>query len=370
MWQHLREEERSLIKQFLSGYGIAKTREHVFEKLRRNGYFIASNGQTRLFSCVFAQVVAEEDYIPPTNPVLDRTKLEQRRRGFSARDDSSGEQLPQQLGRFLLTRRLGRGGIGVVYSATDLELGREVAIKLLRHCYLQDGLTRRRFLREARAASMISHPSVCAIYEVGQADGMPYIAMEFVKGVTLSERLRKTGPLPFREIIDLGVQVAEALSKAHLVGVVHRDIKPSNILIDEQGRAKVLDFGLAKQLLEREEEDLTEPGVLLGTVSYMSPEQAQGLDNLDARSDIFSLGVVLYEITTGKLPFGAETYFQTMEAIIKLPHVPVEKLRKNVPTSLVRVIDRALEKLPENRFQTAAELAAELTAVGAEVTDA
>lgn len=375
IWEHLHEEEREVIDSFLSGLGIPKSREHLFEELRRSGYFVDDG--TRLFSRLFGSIVTDprytppamrqhesEEYIPPTDPVVNREETK-RRRFLRDRDDSQPGTVPRQLDRFEIIDRLGQGGMGEVFLARDSELRRQVAVKLLRRRYASDDNIRRRFLREAQTASMLSHPNIATIYEIGESAGVPYIVMEFVKGVTLTERMRQKR-FTIAEIVDIGLQTSSALAEAHSAGIIHRDIKSSNILIDERGRVKVLDFGLAKPgLFDRREDDeersfdITEPGILLGTVNYMSPEQAHG-QHIDARSDIFSLGVVLYEITTGRLPFDGDTYFQIIEAVTKLPPTPVEVLRPDAPKGLVEIIDKTLEKDPTQRFQTTSSIIASL----------
>jgi serine/threonine-protein kinase len=215
-------------------------------------------------------------------------------------------------------------------------------------------------------ASQLNHPNIATIHEIGEASGNPYIVMEYVEGQTLSERL-EVGPLTMSEIIDIGVQSAEALAEAHERGVVHRDIKSSNIMLTPRGKVKVLDFGLAKPLpvLNRvpSKARLTESGVLLGTVSYMSPEQATGSGEVTHVADIFSLGVVLYEMTTGRLPFEGETYFQTIEAIKKRAPSPIKKNRKDAPDALVACIEHMLRKDPAERYQLASEIARDLLAL-------
>jgi serine/threonine protein kinase len=215
-------------------------------------------------------------------------------------------------------------------------------------------------------ASQLNHPNIATIHEIGEASGNPYIVMEYVEGQTVAERL-EGGPLSLSEIVDIGAQAADALAEAHECGVVHRDIKSSNIMITSRGKVKVLDFGLAKpqSILNRsiEKTRLTESGVLLGTVSYMSPEQATGHGEVTHLSDIFSLGVVLYEMTTGRLPFEGETYFQTIEAIKKRAPSPIKKHRKDSPEALAAIIEHLLRKNPAERYQTCSEVADDLRAL-------
>src|SRR4030095_16504516 len=256
--------------------------------------------------------------------------------------------------------------MGETFESYDTDLQRTVAIKVLASKHIEDESMKQRFLREARMASQLNHPNIATIYEIGEAAGNPYIVMEYVEGQTLADRI-DGGPLLFGEIIDIGVQSAEALAEAHESGVVHRDIKSSNIMITPRGKVKLLDFGLAKPLpvLNRPASKLrlTESGVLLGTVSYMSPEQATGRGDVTHRSDIFSLGVFFYEMTTGRLPFEGETYFQTIEALKKRTPPPIKKHRRAAPDSLTVIIQQMLRKDPADRYQSAAEICRDLRAI-------
>ncbi|MBL8152176.1 MAG: serine/threonine protein kinase, partial [Blastocatellia bacterium] len=395
IWEHFSDEEREVMEAFAEGKEVKKRHAHVFEELRRSGYFIEESGTTRIFSRLFAAVVSNprmifvtssrrldnkhlekyeyfdnsDEYIPPTDPVIEPTSLRKPKRFHDSLDDSSEFVEHKQIGRFEIINRLGQGGMGEVLLARDSELGRHVAIKLLRSRYASDEKIRRRFLREAQTASMITHPNIATIYEIGEIDSVPYIVMEYVKGFTLSEHL-KNSPFKISEVVSIGEQVALALAEAHAAGIIHRDIKSSNIILNEKNRVKVLDFGLAKPGIfdPTEKTDpssrITEPGILLGTVNYMSPEQASGTDKIDHRGDIFSLGIVLYEITTGKLPFDGNTYFQIMEALTKQEPTPIIELRHDTPAKLDAVIMKCLAKQPENRFQSAQELAESLSTLG------
>jgi eukaryotic-like serine/threonine-protein kinase len=274
-------------------------------------------------------------------------------------EDRSGERV----GHFLLKRKLGQGGMGVVYEAYDDALRRPIALKLLHPSALRSEGARKRLLREARAASAIEHPSVISVFEVSEIGDEVYIAMELVRGRTLAERLQREGMLPAKELIELFSTVCSALGVAHAKGVVHRDLKPENIMLDEQGRVRLLDFGLAKPTpLEGSAStsaNVTEEGRIIGTPGYMSPEQASGLP-VDARSDVFSLGVVLYEMATGVPPFAGATRVETLVSIMRDEPLPVVRRNPRVPPALSRVIERCLQKEANRRYRDATELEVEL----------
>ena len=264
-----------------------------------------------------------------------------------------------QLGHFRILEKLGAGGMGVVFRGHDEALGRDVAIKVLHADSFQDPAAHARLLREARIASRLNHPNICTIHEVGESDGQSYIAMELVEGQTLSTRL-ESGALPVEEVLRYGVQLAEALAHAHERGVIHRDFKSANIIITGEQRAKVLDFGLAKHLAGGgtangptvPPDTLTLPGVVTGTLAYMSPEQLRG-ELADARSDIWALGVVLYEMVADQRPFQGHTGFELSSAILERAPEP---LPKGVPEGLREVISRCLEKDPGQRYQRSQEV--------------
>lgn len=281
----------------------------------------------------------------------------------------------QVLKHYAVEERLGRGGMGEVYRARDTRLERSVALKVLPAEFTRDEDRKRRFFQEARAASAVTHPAIAQIYDVDEAEGVAFIAMELVPGKTVRALLQGR-ELDLLGALAVAIQVAEALTKAHAAGVVHRDLKPENVMVTPEGHAKVLDFGLAK-LLEAEGQEAdelsrmqtiarTQAGMVVGTLRYMSPEQARGLA-VDPRSDLFSLGVLVYEMVTGQLPFSGKTPLDTLHAIAFEESRAATQIRPNLPPSLQRVLSRCLRKRPEDRYPDAGELAQELRAVEREV---
>ena len=272
----------------------------------------------------------------------------------------------RQVGPYKIHSLLGVGGMGEVYLAQDPRLDRAVALKILPAELASDPDRIRRFIREARAASGLKHPNVATIYEIGKSDEFHFIAMEYVEGQTLANKISGR-PLPIAEIVDIGIQVADALDEAHRKGITHRDIKPANLMLTSREQVKILDFGLAKvarpegQALGSDISTVmkTETGVVMGTVQYMSPEQVLGKE-VDHRTDIFSLGVVLYEMATGRLPFTGTSSSETMDRVLHGQPEAIARFNYDVPAELDRIIRKCLEKDRERRYQSARELLIDL----------
>jgi serine/threonine-protein kinase len=288
---------------------------------------------------------------------------------FGTLPGGSQAEKMQQAGRYQILERIGRGGMATVFKAHDPTIGRDVAIKFLHASLCEGGDYRSRFLQEARAAGGLSHPNIVIVHDVGEIEGRPYMAMELLSGVSLADELAKTKTIPVRDTVVMGIQLARALDYAHSKGIVHRDIKPANIMrLDGSRTIKVTDFGIAHMDNSAEDSLRTRAGDVLGTPQYMSPEQTRG-ERLDGRSDLFSAGIVLYQMIVGVRPFRGDSLVAVATKIANEPATSIDRSRTDVPNSLRRVLDRCLAKNPAQRFQSGNELADALSKVLSEIDE-
>ncbi|MBC7941254.1 MAG: protein kinase, partial [Chitinophagaceae bacterium] len=302
-----------------------------------------------------ATAVGNDGSSPRMPPGRDPSTLPPGASGSLSESAAADPQM-RQVGRYLVQSRLGRGGMATVYKAHDPSIGRDVAIKFLHASLSEDDECRMRFLREARAAGGLSHPNIVVVHDVGEIEGRPYMAMELIEGAPLSETLQKTRVLPIRDVVVMGLQLARALEYAHVRGIVHRDIKPGNImLLGDRQTIKVADFGIA-HMDEPNAEQRTMVGAVMGTPQYMSPEQTRG-DKVDGRSDLFSAGIVLYQMLAGERPFRGDSLIAVATKIANEEAPPLTQKRPDVPAPLRRVVDRCLAKQPAQRYQSGKELA-------------
>lgn len=355
VWKHSGEDRRRVLRRFIRGEQPLPEEVHVCERLRRDGYLLGEAAPYRLFSGAFGRYVGTLEAAGDLGrrpPALTETGLP-----FT---------LGTQINQYLILTQAGEGGMGIVYEAEDRSLHRRVALKVIRPEFLEMENTRKRFLQEAQSAAALNHPAIASIYEFFTWEEQFVMVMEWLEGHTLKQRIAGEGRIPWRELLSWTVEACRGLEAAHQRGIVHRDVKSSNLMICRDGRVKILDFGLAKQSLPRDGRSLgsqiTLDGSLLGTIDYMSPEQARG-EPVDARSDLFSLGVVLYEGLSGRLPFHRPSTAATLQAIVGEPAPPLHLYgaeERERLDRLERVMKRLLEKAPGRRYAGASQLESDL----------
>lgn len=356
--------------------GQLVTREHIIERIWGKDVFLDAdsgiNSAIRKIRLVLKDDSEQPRFVQTVTglgyrfiaPVVEASPLPAIEGPAQPEPSAEKNLIGQEVSHYRILSKLGSGGMGVVYEAEDIRLGRRVALKFLPEKLVCDQKALQRFEREARAASSLNHPNICTIYEVEEHDRQPVIVMELLEGKSLKQRIRE-GPISPDELLDFGIQTCDALEAAHAKGIIHRDIKPGNIFVVGHGRVKILDFGLAKVRSphfaedQSEEESLTLDGIIPGTTSYMSPEQVRA-EEIDARSDLFSLGVVLYEMATGQRPFGGKNRILMMNAILNKQPAAPSHVNPSLPAALDTIIARALEKDREGRYQRAADLCIDL----------
>jgi serine/threonine protein kinase len=367
------DQSIQVLAMLLEHSGEVVTREEVHQRLWPNGTIVEFDHSINAAIKRLRQALEDSAEAPRYVETLPRLgyrfigtveQIPAQERAVSSLEPeaSPGELEGELVSHYRILEKIGSGTMGVVYKTEDTRLGRIVALKFLPDEFSGDKASLERFQREARAASALNHPNICTLYDIGQDDGRPFLAMEHLEGQTLRERIESKA-LKVEEIFELGIQMADALDAAHAKGIVHRDIKPSNIFVTVRGQAKIMDFGVAKlaglPLHAGSEQLLTSPCSAVGTTAYMSPEQARG-EPLDSRTDLFSFGVVLYEMSTGQRPFQGDTTAVIFDAILNKTPASLVTLRRELPAGLEIIIHKALEKDRDNRCQTASELRADL----------
>lgn len=354
LWEHFTTDEKTVFGSTMRYQPVHPSFQYLSKKLERSGYLQAQGSRLEIFSTAFSSFIEEKNNLLRKD-LADTIKTYPPVMTGPVRKDWNF--LPgQQLGNFKIDCKLGEGGMGIVLRAQDLQLERQVALKIISPHLMNDSQVQKRFLKEARAASGLNHPNICTIYQVGQEQGLDFIVMEYVDGRTLKDLIQEkkfTGS----DMARIGLQLSDALAHAHSRHMIHRDIKPANIMLNADGRIKILDFGLAKSALAHSlhphgGSGITEEGAVIGTVNYMSPEQLRG-EEVDHRTDIFSLGTVFHEMLCGRSPFQRDNYISMMHAIL---YAEPDPLPPDLPEPLVRIIKKAMVKNPSERFSSVHEI--------------